>query len=270
MIFMLASVVLIMRNWELVEELRSTMEAERRAAELARSTSQTNATLEEQLAQTQHQLSELRMQLMQAEEADLLKSQLLDERQRRVVELESLRQQLERDLLAELSQREKLARELQQRSAALEQQQDRLEEANQALATLQLEHQQQSDEVDILRQNEQQVTSQLGLLQGEYDQLKVKYDKLVKPARTAKGKHVVEVRYERIGKRTRITFKGMEGDGYHVVQRKELEKQLDMLKKRYPKQLYVKIIIPEQSGLSYNEAWEFMKELLDKYDYYYQ
>ena len=34
--------------------------------------------------------------------------------------------------------------------------------------------------------------------------------------------------------------------------------------------LYVKIIIPEDSGLTYNEAWTFMRGLLVKYDYYYQ
>jgi len=31
-----------------------------------------------------------------------------------------------------------------------------------------------------------------------------------------------------------------------------------------------KSIIPEESGLTYNEAWGFMKKILEKYDYYYQ
>ena len=270
MIFMLASVVLIMRNWELVEELRSTMEAERRAAELARATTQTNATLEEQLAQTQHLLSELRMQLMRSEEAGQLKSQLLAERERRVVELESVRQQLETDLSAELNQRKGLEQELRLSRTALGEQLARLEELTRTLADLKLDHQQQSDELTKLRQSEHQVVNRLGLLQGEYDQLKVKYDKLFKPARTARGKQVVEVRYERIGKKYRITFKGVDGSGYRVMQRKALERELSTLKKRYPNQLYVKIIIPEDSGLSYNEAWEFTKDVLDKYDYYHQ
>ena len=42
------------------------------------------------------------------------------------------------------------------------------------------------------------------------------------------------------------------------------------LKHEHGKNLYVKIIIPEDSGLTYNEAWEFMRQLLVKYDYYYQ
>jgi anti-sigma regulatory factor (Ser/Thr protein kinase) len=34
-------------------------------------------------------------------------------------------------------------------------------------------------------------------LKGEYNELRVKYDKLIRPARSAKGKHVVTVRYRK-------------------------------------------------------------------------
>ena len=50
----------------------------------------------------------------------------------------------------------------------------------------------------------------------------------------------------------------------------EVEIRLTKLKARLGKDLYVKIIIPQNSGLSYNEAWDFMRNLLVKYDYYYQ
>ena len=50
----------------------------------------------------------------------------------------------------------------------------------------------------------------------------------------------------------------------------EVEQRLAQLKIEQGKNLYVKIIIPEESGLTYNEAWEFMRNLLAKYDYYYQ
>jgi hypothetical protein len=45
---------------------------------------------------------------------------------------------------------------------------------------------------------------------------------------------------------------------------------LGELKQRYPDDLYVRIIIPETSRLSYNEAWDFTNTILSKYDYYYQ
>jgi hypothetical protein len=34
--------------------------------------------------------------------------------------------------------------------------------------------------------------------------------------------------------------------------------------------LYVKVIIPDNSGLSYNEAWRFTNDMLTRYDYYSQ
>ncbi|MGB7931414.1 MAG: hypothetical protein WCH04_04205, partial [Gammaproteobacteria bacterium] len=67
-IFMMASSVLILRNMALVRDLRATIDAQHNAEEAARSASETSATLEEQLAQTQNELSRLRMRLMRANE----------------------------------------------------------------------------------------------------------------------------------------------------------------------------------------------------------
>ena len=32
----------------------------------------------------------------------------------------------------------------------------------------------------------------------------------------------------------------------------------------------MKLIIPEDSGLSYTEAWTFTRDILGQYDYYYE
>ncbi|MCK4706865.1 MAG: hypothetical protein KAT90_15430, partial [Gammaproteobacteria bacterium] len=100
--------------------------------------------------------------------------------------------------------------------------------------------------------------------------LKVKYDKLIKPARTARGKYVVSVNFEIIKGKERIRFKDTGQKNYTVVTEKKLHSKLTQLKKKHPKKLYIKIVIPKKSGLTYNEAWSFMKGLLHKYDYYYQ
>ena len=52
--------------------------------------------------------------------------------------------------------------------------------------------------------------------------------------------------------------------------RRQLDERLTRLKDKYPRLLYVKVIIPENSGLSYNEAWTFTQDILNAYDYYYQ
>ena len=108
------------------------------------------------------------------------------------------------------------------------------------------------------------------MLQGDFDDLRVKYDKLIKPARSAQGKHVVSVRYWKEDKYYQIRIRDMDEESYQTVNRKQLHQQLSELKEKHAGKLYVKVIIPDDSGLSYNEAWGFTFDLLKKYDYYHQ
>ena len=50
----------------------------------------------------------------------------------------------------------------------------------------------------------------------------------------------------------------------------ELHRELAELKSSKGQALYTKIIIPEESNLSHNEAWRFTESILTQYDYYYQ
>ena len=81
---------------------------------------------------------------------------------------------------------------------------------------------------------------------------------------------MVSVNFERIKGKERIRFKDSGKEDYTVVTKKQLHRKLAKLRKEYSKKLYIKIIIPKESGLTYNEAWAFMKGTLHKYDYYYQ
>jgi len=110
--------------------------------------------------------------------------------------------------------------------------------------------------------------SQLLSLQGEYNTLDAKYQKLLRPARSSKGKYVVSVSYRKRGKNRQIKIKTSPNGSYKSVGKAELHKLLSSLKKKYKDDLYLKIIIPAKSGLSYNEAWKFTNELQKKYDYY--
>jgi len=269
MIFMLASVVLVIRNWELLENLRQSMEAERAVSEDLRFKSEENATLEEQLAQAQYQLSMLRMQLMQAQETAAQQGKLM----------QALR-----------AEKRQLQENLGTANERLHIQEGQLKRANEALASLQQQYQEQGQELkglkdsisDLEAQNlrqSQRINSlleadsssqqQILVMKDEYDILKKKYDKLVKPARSPKGRHVVEVRYKKQGGKYLIQFRDSDGT-LQPVTRKQLDARLSRLKSAHPGQLYIKIIIPADSGLSYAEAWKFMKSTLEKYDYYYQ
>ena len=270
MIFMITSVVVVMRNWELLEELRNTMESERLAEQMYISANETNETLEERLAQTQHKLSELRLALMQAKELNVQKSlQLSESENELLLSQQSLKQQQDEN---ENSQRTivLLNEEVAAQTATITSNENRIISLNGERDELQKIVKQQKSNVLLLQGQVSKADGIYLSLQGNYDDLKLKYDKLIKPARSAKGKYVVELRYEKNDKAEKISFRDQGVKKYSLLNRSELDLRLMKLKKKYPKKLYIKIIIPEKSGLTYNEAWGFMKKILDKYDYYYQ
>jgi chromosome segregation ATPase len=263
MIFLITSVVLMVRNMELIDQLRTSLLAEQKASEMIRSTTEVNATLEEQLAQAQHELSVLRMQLMQSSEDNEMLNRVLSDKEQQIIVIMSNNQKLQGELSNAEQQLANLDSQLQQVIIDLDKLRSNYDEQSTQLKTAE-------DQLIILSEEKEAQARQLASVETDYSKLKVKYDKLVKPERTAKGKYVVEVNYEKIKGKGRIRFKDAGDESYTTLNSKELHKKLAALKKEHPKQLYIKIIIPENSGLSYSEAWEFMKSILYKYDYYYQ
>lgn len=262
MIFLITSVVLMVRNWELIDQLRTSLLAEQKASEMIRSTSEVNATLEEQLAQAQHEISVLRMQLMQTNEDNEILNRTLADKEQQLVVIMSDNQKLQTTLSNTEQQVASLDSQLQQVIVDLDKLRSNYAQQSTELKTT-------LDKLIILSEEKEAQSRQLVSLETDYSNLKVKYDKLVKPARTAKGKYVVEVNYEKIKGKGRIRFKDAGDENYTTLTSSELHSKLASLKKEHANKLYIKIIIPENSGLSYSEAWEFMKNILHKYDYYY-
>jgi chromosome segregation ATPase len=262
-IFLLTSMLLMVKNWELLDQLRNSMAAEEQAEKIIHDASQENATLEEQLAQAQNEISMLRMQLLQAsEQADQLHVEL-DDKDRQIVIMLSENAQLKNSV----NNNENQIASLNSQLIAL---QDKQTQLNIDLEQKQNALNEERQKIIIITQERDDQSRKLSSLEDDFGSLKVKYDKLIKPARMAKGKYVVSVNYERVNGKERIRFKDSGQENYTVVTNKQLHSKLDKLKKKYPKKLYIKIVIPEESGLTYNEAWTFMRGLLQKYDYYYQ
>ncbi len=263
MIFLLTSTVLMVRNMELIDQLRESMSAEQLASQMVLSTNEENATLEEQLAHAQNEVSMLRMQLMQTGEQNTRLASTLNDRDRQIVLLLSDNQQLQTRLA-----------DTDQRIAILD---NHIAQLNDNLASIKVNFDKVSDELKlskdqivILQQEKVSQTQKLSSLESDYGSLKVKYEKLIRPARTAKGKYVVSVHYQRVDGKQRIRFKDAGDKNYSDISEQALNEKLTQLKKAHPNELYIKIVIPEKSGLTYSEAWTLMKGLLDKYDYYYQ
>lgn len=271
MIFLLVTVAVVLSNTRLLDELRHSVlaeqsaqqEAQKAALEAAKAAQQAefqlkaNATLEEQLDYLQQRSSSLEM--------ELLRSRAETEEIRNVsnaqsTDLERL-QVLSREQADTIASREKTLDDLQQQFVSIMAERERAQtELTAALDSVSTK----DTELTSLRSKVDQSEKQLLSLRGDYTELDKKYQKLLKPARSAKGKQVVEVVYRKSGYAIRRP-----GDStVRSVNRTTLETELSALKGKYAADLYVKVIIPSDSGLSYNEAWRFTSEMLSKYDYY--
>ena len=85
-----------------------------------------------------------------------------------------------------------------------------------------------------------------------------------------KGKYVVEVFYTKEGKEDVYKIRDSGQTSSTVVSQAQLHRRLEKLKQQHEKNLYIRLIFPEDSKLSYNDAWTFSKEILGKYDYYHE
>jgi hypothetical protein len=103
----------------------------------------------------------------------------------------------------------------------------------------------------------------------DFSSLENKYLELVRPARSSEGKAVAAVQFRRVQGERLYQMKGVGVEQWETVSRDELYRRLGQLKTRWGAELYVKVVIPDGSGLSYNEAWDFTKEVLTDFDYYY-
>ncbi|RMG36747.1 MAG: hypothetical protein D6720_04475 [Gammaproteobacteria bacterium] len=298
MIFLIAMVVLLVRNMELVRELRSTMEAERVAAELAKATGEEKDSLAVALHRAEEQLQQARLELLRLQEKSVEREKVLtdqiatindllaqrDDLTQQVAQLTLGQQQLQARVKDQQAQIKTLSQSLKNRELELQASRNDVQNLQANIETLQqslLSSQQQStqlqqqlasksQELEALRQASKEIERKYLVLVGDYDSLKVRYDKLVRPARSAAGRYVVEVRYWKENGKYRIAWReGGKGE-FQSISRRLLDKVLTRLMKDHPNGLYVKVIFPENSGLSYNEAWEFTNHLHRNYDYYFR
>ena len=298
MIFLMATSLLVVRNWQLVAELQESIAAERIAAQMIESTSQENATLEERLANAEQSNSILRLRLMKKDEELELAQSAIREQEVSIASLELANRDLETNLQQSRAQLDAANLEIDSASSRAQALSRQVETLEQQLAQQQLADEQTRSQLEIARTQiaelsaastrQQQTISQLTqekalldqeieaynqqllTLKGDYETVKSKYEELIKPARSARGKYIAEVYYVKGQSGNVIRYREPGDGGYSRLSLAEVEQRLTRLKQEHGKDLYVKIIIPEDSGLSYSEAWQFMRNLLVKYDYYYQ
>ena len=108
-------------------------------------------------------------------------------------------------------------------------------------------------------------------LQEEYDSLDAKYRTLARPARSAAGKYVVDVRFIRSDDGYRFQLQEpARSEPVNYASQARLEQRLAALKAEHGANLYTKVVIPSHNRLTHDEAWRFTQDILQGYDYYYQ
>jgi hypothetical protein len=298
MIFLISMVVLLVRNIELVNQLRSTMEAERIAAELARATGEEKDTLSSALHRAEDRVQRLQLEVMRLQERAGRNETLIADQLRAITALSNQRDDLEQQATQLLLIRQQLAADISKRDTQLAEAQQlidskqlelnanarRLATLEESLAALQTRYSQREQETERLqalvseqretlaqaREQRRDFERRYLVLADDFDDLKVKYDKLFKPARSSTGRHLIEVRYWKQDGGYQIAWReGGEG-AYQPIRRDRLDRVLTRLSQEKTNGLYVKVIFPENSGLSYNEAWEFTTHLHSNYDYYFK
>jgi DNA repair exonuclease SbcCD ATPase subunit len=284
MVFLLVSVAVILNNWQLMEDLKRSVSAEQQAAQQAQAAlsaaemkTEENETLAQRLARMEALVTRRTTTVRQLQQQNkIVSSELVSSRQQAEQRLQALEtlQAESASLKTTLSANESVLSQLKTTLVTKEEQTERLlkrsEADKQALDKAESKANNSQDELKALREKLQNGHEQLASLKGEYDSLDKKYQKLLKPARSEKSKYVVRVIYNKARGVATYQLKHAASKGSKKISRAVLDKQLMALKKKYGDRLYVKIIIPESSGLSHSEAWKFTKRLLNTYDYYYQ
>ena len=107
-------------------------------------------------------------------------------------------------------------------------------------------------------------------LQEEYESLDEKYRELIRPARSDAGKVVVSVWLEKNASGFLYKIRKPDQSDPVYLDRVTLEKELGALKEQHGQALYTRIIIPEKSDISHDDAWKFTDDILQKFDYYFQ
>ncbi len=264
-IFLLVIVIMALNNRNLLDDLKNNVQAKeeaqkeaKQALHLAQSSLKANASLEEQLAYFQQRSSYLDLELLRSRAEAEETRKVSNSRKSELSRLQALSQEQAETLV----NRNKALAELQGKVTGLTAEQER---TRAELTTTRDSATRMETELSGLRTKYNESDQKLLSLQGEFTELDKKYQKLLKPARSASNKQVVEVMYQKTGYSLRKAGEG----SYRNLDRAALESELGALKTQFGNDLYVRIVIPDNSGLSYSEAWSFTNQILSRYDYYY-
>ena len=278
MIFMLTMTMVIIKNADLARQLLFREAEQQKAARALEESRQQQDQLKITITNMEEKLRAKEMEIiLLGDEIKVMESSLeaklalisaLEARQRG---LQENVQQLESETTAARAEKDRMAQEFEEKMAAIsEETRLQIEEFNRKFAALTQQLGEQQELVVVLNTEKRDLELALAKQRKAFVVLEDKYNKLIGPARSSLGKMVAAVQYAKTDGQYRILFKDVDSDRFEEIDRRQLDAKLGHLKTQLKDKLYVKVIIPENSGLSYNEAWNFTRDILSRYDYYYQ
>lgn len=273
MVFMLTMVAVIIKNADLISQIRLSRslqaESERRLQDNVQVLADLrlrNTDLEEAMRSTRMEIILLSDEMQRLDESLDVKAAAIA---RLGEENENLREHL-RLVRLQMTDKEEELENAQMMIAGIR---DEAERTNRQLSQeiAELLAQLDANEMAMLVLTDEKSDLEMALARQRQDftSLENKYLKLVQPARSAEGKEVVSVQYRKTDGTDRYLIKDRGQENWEAIPKADLLARLGRLKEELGEALYIKVVIPDDSGLSYNEAWGFTKQVLSGYDYYY-
>ena len=241
MVFMLTMVVVIIKNADLIDQIRLSRQLQAESEERLQENLQAMVDLRVRNTDLEEGIREARMEIiLLTDEARRLESSL-DIKAAAIARMEGMKDEAELANSRLNLQIAELLSRLKKNEATL----------------LMLSDEKSNLEMTLARQRQ------------DFSSLEDKYLRLVRPARSSMGKQVVSVQFFRKDGQLKYLLKDIGGNRWEPMSRIKVFGRLGALKERWGEELYIKIVIPDDSGLTYNEAWGFTKVVLSEFDYYY-
>ncbi len=273
MVFMLTMVVVIIKNADLITQIRLSRAMQADSEQQLRDNVQVLADLRLRNTDLEEAVRSTRMEIILLTDEMQRLDDNLEIKAAAIARLEEQKENLAENLRLIRLQLTEKQEELDNAQMMIAGIRDEAERANRQLSLeiAELLSRLEASETTLLTLGDEKSDLEMALARQrkDFSSLEDKYLKLVRPARSSLGKEVVSVQYRKSGGRDSYLIKGIGQDHWQEFTSTELFQRLEDLKRRLGDELYIKIVIPDDSGLTYNEAWDFTKTVLSRFDYYY-
>ncbi len=273
MVFMLTMVVVIIKNADLINQIRLSRNLQAESEQQLRNNVQVLADLRLRNTDLEEAVRSARMEIILLSDEMQRLDDNLEIKAAAIARLAGEKEELEENLRLIRMRIVEKDQELEDAQVMIGGIRDEAERVNRQLSLqlAQLLSQLEENEMTMLTLTDQKTDLELALARQrkDFSSLEDKYLKLVRPARSSHGKQVVSVQFLKVDGESTYLLKDLGKTSWNTLPKDTVLARLELLKEQLGSDLYIKVVIPDNSGLSYNEAWDFTKIVLSQFDYYY-